>query len=88
MSRLISDARIEAHTTIRLNEDELRALAFIASFGAEAVILKLGALSDNVHAKHRDALWSFFDELHQNAGNVTRAIDRARAEFHSPRRTP
>jgi len=83
MSRLITSARIEPKITIELSEHEFRAIQCVAEFGADMVIEKLSGLTDRVKGMHHDGLWSFFNEIHQNASGVTKAIDRARQEFHS-----
>lgn len=87
MSRLITSAHIEPKVTIELSEREFRALQCIAEFGADVVIDNLSRLTDRVEKVHRDGLWSFFNEIHQNASGVTGAIDRARREFHSGKAT-
>ena len=83
--RLIVDSRVSATITIRLTEDELRALHAITAYGADQF---LGVFYERMGRSclqpHETGLRTLFAALSSEAPQVTRRIDDARAAFKPP----
>ena len=83
--RLIVDSRVSATITIRLTEDELRALHAIAAYGTDAFLSMFYVKMGRAYLEpHETGLRTLFAALSSETPQVTRCIDEARAAFKTP----